>query len=155
MTCNCQFLQKMTCNCQFLQNMTCNCHLLQNMTCNCPYSLAKFLTCNCHPTVPCKTFWHRVAMQTNLWHRVAHPHFFIMLHTHVIVSSVVRTIVVLTSNVFLLFRHHGTASINGSSNGVGTKLGDGIVSKVLPEYVEQMGIFLAQIFPTGLDRHPL
>ena len=78
-----------------------------------------------------------------------------MLHTHVIVSSVVRAIVVLTSNVFLLFRHHGTASINDSGNGVGTKLGDGIVSKVLPEYVEQMGIFLAQIFPTGLDRHPL
>ena len=94
-------------------------------------------------------------MQTNLWHRVAHPHLFIMPHTHVIPSSVVRAIVVLTSHVFLLFRHQGTASIDGSGNDVGTKLGDGIVSEVLPEYVEQMGIFLAQIFPTGLDRHPL
>ena len=78
-----------------------------------------------------------------------------MLHTHVIASSVVRAIVFLTSHVFLLFRHHGTAPIDGSGNGVGTKLGDGIVSTVLPEYVEQMGIFLAQIFPTGLDRHSL
>ena len=93
-------------------------------------------------------------MQTTLWHRVAHPHFFLMLHTHVIASSVVRAIVVLTSHVFLFFRHHGTAYIDGSGNGC-TELGDGIVSKVLPEYVEQMGIFLAQIFPTGLDRHPL
>ena len=94
-------------------------------------------------------------MQTNFWHTVAHPHFYLMLHTPVIVSSVVRAIVVLTSNVFLLFRHHGTASIDGSGNGVGTKLGDVIVSKVLPEYVEQMGIFPAQVFPTGLDRRPL
>ena len=78
-----------------------------------------------------------------------------MLHTHVIASSVERAIIVFTSYVFLLFRHHGTASIDGSGNGVSTKLGDGIVSKVLPEYVEQMGIFLAQIFPTNLDRHPL
>ena len=45
--------------------------------------------------------------------------------------------------------------VNGSGNGVGTKLDDGIFPKVLPEYVEQVGIFLTQIFPTGLDRHPL
>ena len=78
-----------------------------------------------------------------------------MLHTSVIASSVVCAIVVFTSHVFLLYRHHGKASIDGSGNGVGTKLGDEIVSKVLPEYVEQMGIFLVQVFPTGLDRHPL
>ena len=94
-------------------------------------------------------------MQTTLWHRVAHPHFFLMLHENVIASSVVRAIVTLTSHVFLLFRHHGTASIDGSGNDVGTKLGDGIFPKVLPEYVGQVGIFLTQIFPTGLDRHPL
>ena len=90
-----------------------------------------------------------------LLHGVVQPPFLIMLDTHAITTSVVRTIVVFTSHVFLLFRHHGPASVNGSGNGVGKKLGDGIVSKVLPEYVEQMGTFLAQIFPTGVDRHSL
>ena len=82
-----------------------------------------------------------------------------MLDAHAITTSVVRTVVVLTSDVapmcFMLLRHHGTASVNGSGNDVGTKHGDGIVSKVLPEYVEQMGNFLAQIFPSGVDRHSL
>ena len=35
------------------------------------------------------------------------------------------------------------------------KLGDVIVTKVLPEYVEQMGNLLTQIFPSCVDRHPL
>jgi hypothetical protein len=42
----------------------------------------------------------------------------LVLHMHAILSSVKR-VVVFTSHVFLLFRHHGTASINGSGNGVG------------------------------------
>ena len=60
---------------------------------------------------------------------------FIVIDTHAMATSVVLIIVVLTSDVFpyvLLLRHHETASFNGSGNGFGAKLGDGIVTKVLP-----------------------
>ena len=59
---------------------------------------------------------------------------FIVIDTHATTTSVVLPIVVLNSNVFpyvLLLRHNGTTSVNGSGDGFGTKLGDGIITEVL------------------------
>ena len=62
---------------------------------------------------------------------------FIVIDTHATTTSVVLTVVVLTSNVLqsvLLLRHNGTASVNGSGDGFGTKFGDGIITEVLSNY---------------------
>ena len=62
---------------------------------------------------------------------------FIVIDTHAMTTSVVLTIVVLILTVLhyvLLLRLNGTASVNGSGDGFGTKFGEGIITEVFSKY---------------------